>query len=154
MKNEVLMAVGSAIKNMLYYWWNDPVQDFSDVIKVTDKIEVPFTIPAEARGGIWHDLNFEVQPYSMRYTQPEERAGFVMELINNPNFLQILEMNEKMVNMDELISLLSDYYNIPEITDLFVSVERVSRTADTGPSQQDILGMMNTPQQQPNSGPA
>ncbi len=178
MKNEVLMGVGAAIKNMLYYWWNDPVQDFADVIKVTDTIEVPFTIPAETRGSIWHDLNFEVQPYSMRYTQPEERAGFVMELLNNPNFLQLLEMNEKMVNVDELVSLLSDYYNIPEITDLFVSVqgmpvpgkemfgtkptmqantsrtyERVSRTADTGPSQQDILGMMDTPQNPTNSGP-
>ena len=178
MKNEVLMTVGSAIKNMLYYWWNDPVQDFADVVKVTDAIEVPFTIPAEARGEIWHDLNFEVQPYSMRHSQPEERAGFVMELLNNPNFLQILEMNEKMVNADELVSLLSDYYNIPEINDIIVSAdgspipglpafgskpsmaanttrtyERVNRSGGGEPGGKDILNMMNNAPQA-DSGPA
>ena len=145
---------------------------------MTDKIEVPFTIPAEARGEIWHSLNFEVQPYSMRHTQPEERAGFVMELLNNPNFLQILEMNEKMINADELVSLLSDYYNIPEIGEIIVSAdgmpapgetafgskpsmaanttrtyERVSRSGGSRAGDQDILNTMdNAPQA--DSGPA
>ena len=115
----------------------------------------------------------------MKHSQPEERAGFVMELLNNPNFLQILEMNGKMINVDELLSLLSDYYNIPEINDIIASMdgspqtglpafgekpamsanttrtyERVSSTGSSPPSQQDILGMMNTPQNQPTSGPA
>ena len=174
MKNDVLMSLGSAVKNMLYYWWNDPVQEFADVIKITDKIEMPFTIKPDVRGEIWHKLNFDIQPYSMKHSQPEERAGFVMELMNNPNFLQILEMNGKMVNADELLRLLSDYYNVPEVHDIIASMdgserqgepifgqkpasnttktyERTNRTADSGPSQQDILNMMNTAQSQPSS---
>jgi hypothetical protein len=177
MKNEVLMSVGSSVKSMLYYWWNDPVQDFSDVIKVTDTIEVPFTIPADSRGEIWHSLNFDIQPYSMKYTSPEQRAGFVMELLNNQNFVQILMMNGKLINADELIGLLSNYYNIPELGDIIMSqvgmpmagqeavgvkpgmpaqtkrtYEKVSKSGGQPEGIEDIMQMMGGGQSQNDSG--
>ena len=121
MRNETFEAVTSVCKSLLYYWWNDPVQDFEDVVHVSDKIQMPFNITAESRGEIWHDLNFDVRPYSMQHTTPEQRAQFVLELVNNPNMMQMLQENGKMFDMDKIISLLSEYNNIPELMDIIVN---------------------------------
>jgi len=121
MRNETFEAVSSVCKSLLYYWWNDPLQDFEDAVHVSDKIQLPFTITPESRGEVWHDLNFDVRPYSMQHTTPEQRAQFVLELVNNPNMMQMLQENGKMFDMDKIISLLSEYNNIPELMDIIVN---------------------------------
>ena len=121
MRNETFEAVSSVCKSLLYYWWNDPVQDFEDVVHVSDTIQMPFNIAAESRGEIWHELNFDVRPYSMQHSTPEQRAQFVMELINNPNMIQMLQENGKTFDMDRILSLLSEYNNIPELMDIIVN---------------------------------
>ena len=101
MRNETFEAVSSVCKSLLYYWWNDPVQDFEDVVHVSDSIQMPFNIAAESRGEIWHELNFDVRPYSMQHSTPEQRAQFVLELVNNPNMMQMLQemRNVTLVNI-------------------------------------------------------
>ena len=121
MRNETFEAVTSVCKSLLYYWWNDPVQDFEDVVHVSDSIQMPFNIAAESRGEIWHELNFDVRPYSMQHSTPEQRAQFVLELVNNPNMMQMLQESGKMFDMDKIISLLSEYNNIPELMDVIVN---------------------------------
>ena len=118
MKNETFEGVRSVVRSLLYYWWNDPLKDFEDVIHVSDKIEVPFTIPAEARGEMWHELNFDIRPFSMKYTSPEQRAGFLTELVSNPVLLQMLQENGRMFDIDQIIKLLSEYNNVPELLDI------------------------------------
>ena len=44
-----------------------------------------------------------------------------MEIVNNPNMLQMLQENGKMFDMDRVISLLSEYNNIPELMDIIVN---------------------------------
>lgn len=123
MKNETFEAMSSVVKNIIYYWWNDPLHDFEDVIKVTDKIEVPFTIPVEGRGEIWHDLNFEIRPYSMKHSTPEQRAGFVMEMLNNPMLMELMQMNGQVFDVTKVLKLLSEYNNIPELMDVIMSAD-------------------------------
>ena len=82
---------------------------------------MPFNIAAESRGEIWHELNFDVRPYSMQHSTPEQRAQFVLELVNNPNMMQMLQESGKMFDMDKIISLLSEYNNIPELMDIIIN---------------------------------
>lgn len=123
MRNETFEGVTSVVKSLIYYWWNDPMQDFEDIIQVTDTIAVPFTIAAESRGEIWHELNFDIRPYSMKHLSPEEKAGFVTQLITNPILLQMLQESGRMFDVDQIIRLLSEYNNIPELLDIVKTQE-------------------------------
>jgi hypothetical protein len=57
----------------------------------------------------------------MKHNTPDQRVQFIMEIVNNPNMLQMLQENGKMFDMDRIISLLSEYNNIPELMDVIVN---------------------------------
>ena len=137
MRNETFEAMSSAVTNIIYYWWNDPLHDFTDVIKVTDRIEVPFTIPADHRGEVWHQINFDIRPYSMKHTTPDQRAGFIMEILNNPMLLELMQMSGQVFDANKVLKLLSEYNNIPELMDVIVSMEGMPASQGSPPMGQN-----------------
>lgn len=108
--------------------FNDPVKEMPGSLKIAGtSIEIPDpwkpSVYPGAREGEWTDYEYPIEPYSMPYQSPNQRAtaiqNAVMYIANvAPGFAALQQLGVQ-PDIDELIHVLSEYQNVPELSRIF-----------------------------------
>lgn len=118
----VVDATVEVIKSLIHHIVNDPVRTYSTTRPIQGtSLEALAELSPGDRPFNLEDFRVEIQPYSMTYRSPSERAadlkGVFLELIFP--MLPTLQQQGINVKLQSLFELLAKYLDLPEIYQLF-----------------------------------
>ena len=114
----------SIFEQIAWYEWTDPIRTRiieKPIPGTTLVIATPWT--PETREGDFLDLNFDIIPQSMRDETPAQKLNDMMTILNQIIMPMYPMLQQQGVSIDtqRLISIISDYSNIPELEQVLVS---------------------------------
>jgi hypothetical protein len=121
MRDETISFARNIFKSLFWYEWTDPVRErvIEKPVKGVD-ISTKSIWSEATREGDFLDYNFNIDVYSMQGNTPSEKLqkiGLVLERFVFPA-LPMFEQQGGQLDLKELISLLSELGNIPELNDV------------------------------------
>ena len=121
------------IRDLAWRWWTDPERTYrSDREIKGTKLRLPINIdPAQRAAEDIRGYDLLVEPFSMEYKSPTERAQSLMEVVNQAvTMLPLMEAQGMTLDMEVVFSQLARYLNMPEIK----RVVRMEQTQGSGDS--------------------
>lgn len=108
------------VRDISWYIWDDPMVDIPLRKKVTENIDVEFNWNSDSREGRFFDYTFDVEPYSLRSTSPQERLNFVMQMVNQTimPMMGALQENGMTFDVKEFLKLISRLANTSDLENL------------------------------------
>lgn len=118
MTDNTKIFVKGIFKSLAWYEWTDPIREriVEKNVKGTD-IGVQVKWSAETRKGDFLDYNFDIDVYSMQEETPAskvQKLGMILERFVTP-YLPIIQSQGGAINFEELLSMVGEYSNMPEL---------------------------------------
>lgn len=135
----VVDATVEVVKSLIYHIVNDPVKSYQATRPIAGtSIEILAEMAPGERGFTLEDFSVEVQPYSMTYRSPQERAADLKGLFVELIFPMLPALMEQGINvkLQSLFELLAKYLDLPEIYQLFEFAAPLMPKGDAGETQQ------------------
>ena len=122
MQTAVVDKTVDVVREILFRIWEDPINEY-EASRQIDGTEVSILAqltPGE-RPFSWEHVNVKIEPYSMQYRSPQERAGEISQLMTQMVFpiLPILQEQGINLNAQNLFQYLSKYMDLPELNNIF-----------------------------------
>lgn len=134
--------VSGIVTDLGYYLWHDPLIQLPLVKRIpgTD-VNIPFVFSPDTREGDFYEYAIAVDPHTMRIKSPEERLSQILQLTEGAilKLLPLLQQQGWQFNAGELLRLISQYANLPELESLLVQAPPMAGQgggAPNGPPQQ------------------
>ena len=118
----VVDATVEVIKSLIHHVVNDPVRTYTTTRPIQGtSLEALAELSPGDRPFSLDDFRVEVQPYSMSYRSPSERAGDLKGVFLELIFPMLPALQQQGVNvkLQALFELLAKYLDLPEIYQLF-----------------------------------
>ena len=133
----------SIFEQIAWYEWTDPIRTriIEKPIPHTDVV-IPVEWSPETRQGDFLDLNFDIIPQSMRDETPAQKLNDMMTILNQiimPMY-PLLQQQGVSIDTQRLISIISDYSNIPELEQVLVSASDTEMMQPEGNPQPMLMG--------------
>ena len=124
MQYKVVQFTEEICRDLGWLLWTDEILEIPGVTEVAG-IELDSTWIPEVREGDWFDYNFRVEPYSMQYKSPSERAAALTQFISQIAMPMFPMMQEYGGNIDiqELIEIYSDLMDMPRLKQIIMFEE-------------------------------
>lgn len=121
MADRVVKFSQGIFKALAWYEWTDPIRQRELIKQIpgTD-MEIHSTWSAETRDGDFLDFNFTIDVFSMQDDSPSTRLqklGMAFQQYIVP-LLPMIEAQGGQVNIQELMRVVGEYANLPELTDI------------------------------------
>lgn len=111
---------------LAWHVWHDPVME----VPLTRKIDIPGSSPIEIpfkwgpmqRTGDFLRYNIEIEPYSMQYSSPSQKAQALIQILTQV-VIPTLPMSQQQggqLDMQYILTTLGEYLNMPEISQAMV----------------------------------
>ncbi len=141
MQDKVMDATSSIMRSYAYWLWTDPLQTYEATIVPAGYSlgALPVKLTPAQRAFDFFIMNVVVEPYSMQYRSPAERASKLMALTTSL-FLpaaQLMAQSGLQLSFDELLDLISRYENFPELKTL---ITKGGQPLDAAGMQQESGG--------------
>ena len=116
MQYKVVRFTEEICRDLGWLLWTDEILEIPGVTEVAG-LEVDSTWMPEVREGDWFDYNFKVEPFSMQYKSPSERAASLTQFISQIAMPMFPMMQEYGGNIDiqELIEIYADLMDMPRL---------------------------------------
>jgi len=138
MRENTLEFVSTICRDLAWYLWTDPLIELPLYKRVKGtSIEIPVSISQEDREGDFLKYNFKISPYSMQDDTPASKMqkfntiwqNYIMPLI------PVIQQSGGTLNIEEILSLLANNYNFPELENLIMMVDSQNQTMTRGNNQ-------------------
>lgn len=121
MQDRFVSFTKGVVQALAWYEWTEPLRErqLTKTVPGTD-ISVPVQWAAETREGDFIQYDLDIEPYSMQHTSPGTRLNTLLNVFQTvivPS-LPMLQQQGGSLNMQELLALISEYTNIPELRDI------------------------------------
>jgi len=134
----------SIFKQIAWYEWTDPIRSriIEKPIPGTTMV-IPVAWTPETREGDFLDLNFDIIPQSMRDETPAQKLNDMMTILNQliMPIYPILQQQGVAIDTQRLISIISDYSNIPELEQVLVSATEQEMIQPEGNQNPQVSSM-------------
>jgi hypothetical protein len=109
------------VQALAWYEWTEPLRErqLTKSVPGTD-ISVSVLWAPETREGDFVEYDLDIEPYSMQHTSPGTRLNTLLNVFQTvivPS-LPMLQQQGGNLNMQELLALISEYTNIPELRNI------------------------------------
>jgi len=122
MSELVVDATTEVLRDIVYHIWNDPIRTYQATRQIagTDVI-IQADMPPGERFGDINDFDIKIEPYSMKYKSPNQRANEITNLMATivMPMLPMLQQQGVGVNYQSLFEMLSKYMSLPELQHIF-----------------------------------
>lgn len=171
MSRAVVDATVDVVRELIYRIWSDPVNEYRASRPVSGtEIELEAMLIPGQRVGHFNDFSVQIEPFSMTYKAPQERANDMISLLTQIviPILPYLAQQGIQLNSQNMLQYLGKYMSLPELETIFEftgpplpglgtdegskqpatgtrTYERVSRSGATAQgAQAKILSMMGS----------
>ena len=134
---EVLKFVESTVEALCWYWYHDPFKVMRMNHSVPGMSDISITrqiTPEDRLSGSWDDLQIKVDPYSMQYSTPGQRAATLTQIMQQVVLptLPLLQQQQKGVDLGKFLEKLAEYLDQPDLPEIITIQEPVQQTAGQG----------------------
>jgi len=125
MADEVVRFVGSIIKAIGFYLWDDPLVDIPirKTVEGIPGLEISSRFDHLTKVGGFEDYGLDVNPYSLQSRTPAEETNTVVRLISEV-YLPLAEMAMQQgvqIDVAKLWSNLGDDLNLPSLSEVIIA---------------------------------
>ena len=121
MTRAVVDGTAAIVRDLMYNIWHDPVGSYNAErnIQGTD-VNLEVVLNPGERPGSFDDLDVKIEPYSMTYRSPSQRAGEIQGIIMNMAvpLMPMLQQQGISINVQRLFEYLSKYMALPELNNI------------------------------------
>jgi hypothetical protein len=122
MQVSVTDATVEVIRDLVARIWQDPLRTYETRRGVagTD-VEIAVALGPGDRQGSFEDFDIRIEPFSMQYRSPRERADEITALMTNLVFpvMPLLQQQGVYVDLQRLLETLAKYRSLPELNHIF-----------------------------------
>jgi len=129
----VVDATVEVIRTLIHHVINDPLKSYSAMRPIAGTgVEMLAEMTPGDRAFSLGDFGVEIQPYSMQYRSPGERAADIRQLLAEVVFpmLPVLQGQGVDLKLQSLFELLGKYMDLPELVNLFEFAAPVMQSPD------------------------
>lgn len=122
MQTIVVDGTEKIVRELLYRIWTDPINTYQSQRDIPDlDMTVGVQIEPGPKPVDFKDIRVKVEPYSMQYRSPRERATEITTLLTQVAFpmLPFLQQQGINLNLQNLFQYLSKYLDLPELNQIF-----------------------------------
>lgn len=122
MTRAVVDATTDVVRDIIYRIWNDPIRTYQATRQIPGtSVQVEAIVSPGERFGNFGDLDVKIEPYSMKFRSPGERAQEIIQMMTNMVFPMMPFLQEQGIGIDiqHLFQLLSKYMSLPELQHIF-----------------------------------
>lgn len=120
MKDKVTNLARVAVRDLSWYLAYDPLIDIPLTMEVPGRphLQVRTRYTAAEMRGDWLDYNFDIAPYSLSNPTPQQRAGSLMQILQQIIIPMMPQLQQQGIVPDwqMILRVLSEYQNMPELT--------------------------------------
>jgi hypothetical protein len=121
MQQKMVKFASEIGKDLAYLLYTDPVKEMAGRVRVDGtKIEYTSNWTPEYRDGQFGDYSLQIEPYSMAYKTPQERAGVLMQMVQQlaPLF-PMLQQQGWEFDLGRFLELQSELLSEPRLLEVF-----------------------------------
>lgn len=126
MAESVVEATTELIRDIVHHIWNDPIRSYRAQRQIagTDVFVDSQLSPGE-RFGRFEDFDIKIEPYSMVYRSPNQRASEIVQILTQVAFpmMPFLQQQGVGVNIQRLFEYLAKYMSLPELQHIFEFIQ-------------------------------
>jgi hypothetical protein len=122
MQIAVTDATVEVLRDLIARIWHDPLRTYEARRGVTGTdVEVAVSLEPGMRSGSIEDFDVKIEPFSMQYRSPRERADEITGLMTNLVFpmLPVLQQQGVYLDLQRLLETLAKYRSLPELNHIF-----------------------------------
>jgi len=122
MQRSVVDATVEVIRDFIYRLWHDPLKSYEATRSIEGtSFEVESRLDPGIREGNFGDFDVKIEPFSMQYKSPNERASDIIQLATQVIFpvMPLLQQQGIGVNWQRIFEVLSKYMSLPELQHIF-----------------------------------
>ena len=121
MQDRFVTFTKGVVQALAWYEWTEPLRE-RQLTKSVPGTDIGFSVlwAPETREGDFIQYDLDIEPYSMQHTSPATRLNTLLNVFQTvivPS-LPILQQQGGNLNMQELLDLISEYTNIPELRNI------------------------------------
>ena len=136
MQYKVVKFAEGICRDLGWLLWTDEILEIPGTSDL-EGYEVDSSWMPEVREGDWFDYNFKVEPYSMQYKSPSERAAALTQFISQIAMPMFPMMQEYGGNLDiqEMIEIYADLMDMPRLKQIIMFEEPKKDRPGPNPAQ-------------------
>lgn len=138
MQDAVQIFVKQVLTDWGFYLWQDPIEAYPATLKLDGLEDLPSELTAQERNdAAYYDMMLEIEPYSMQFKSPGERLATLNQIVSGvvlPS-LPLMQQQGMGLDMSALLSLYSDYADMPELQDIVTYQGHPSGEEGSPPSE-------------------
>ncbi len=133
LQEQTVKFTASVGKSLCWYWWNHPQLRMETEYSppgLPDISTVRVLTPENRRKTSYASMNIKVDPYSLVYATPQQKAGAVNQIVTQviTPLMPLLAPQGVGFDAHAYIDLLSRYMDLPELADVIVFQEPAQTT--------------------------
>ena len=121
MQDAVQIFVKRVLTDWGFYLWQDPLEAYPATLQPPGMEPMMTELTAQERNDTaYYDMMLEIEPYSMQFKSPGERLATLNQIVSGvvlPS-LPLMQQQGMGLDMGALLSLYSEYADMPELTDI------------------------------------
>ena len=137
MTRAVLDSTTDVIRDFIYRIYTDPYHEYRTLRRLGNtQVQVAAELKPGDRRFEWEDFDVKIEPFSMTYKSPSDRANEITQIISTLALpmLPFLQQQGIGLNSQALFEYLAKYLSLPELSQIFEFIG--PPTPGTAPSQQ------------------
>jgi hypothetical protein len=127
MRETTLEFTTNICRDLAWYLWTDPLIELPLYKRIKgSNIEIPVSFNPEDRQGDFLNYNFSIVPFSMQEETPATKMSKFTNIWQTYilPMLPIIQQTGGQLNTEEILALLSQYYDFPEIENIIMMVDQ------------------------------
>lgn len=120
MQAEAINAYANVLKACCWYWFHDPDLIMTSQLPIPDTVQMKSITPRQRMEMTWDEIDIRVDPYSMQYMTPQQRAAQLdqtMMQVVMP-LAQLMAQQGKHVDIETYLKYRSKYLSMPEMNEI------------------------------------
>jgi len=149
MQDAVSLFVSRVLTDWGFYLWQEPLESYPASIQPPGMEAIQSELTAEERNNAaYYDMMLNIEPYSMQFKSPGERLQTLNGIVNGvlmPS-LPLLQQQGMGLDLGALMSLYSEYADLPELADIITYVNRpesIGAPPSEGPGKPSVTHRTN-----------
>jgi len=120
MQQRVASFTKEVSNSLAWYFWTDPLVEKKLSRNLGPDFDIPFVFEADSKEGDFMDYNLDIEPYSLQPQTPGRKLLALQQSFTNfiAPLLPVMEQQGLTVDMAQLLKLVADYSNVPEIAEV------------------------------------
>jgi len=123
MQQVTVKFTADVIKSLTWFWHHHPQKVMTGYQEIRGlPWKIPQVLTPARRASIPHDtIDFQVNPYTFQYQTPQDRLGFLNQVIGQvlAPMMPILMQQGVYFDVSRYVDLIAEYGNAPDLTDIF-----------------------------------